>query len=273
MTYARRQLHSKRGLPLSIRLLNGVHKRLLTGARGETKQPGRIRHTQNWIGGTRPGNARFVPPPPQLLPELLASLERYLHSDNDLPPIVRAGLTHAQFETIHPYLDGNGRVGRVLIALYLEDTGLLSAPLLYLSLFFKRHRDEYYERLNAVRTSGDWEGWLGFYLEGVAQIADEAVSLIGTLFDLAERDRRRFTESPRATVMALRLFDQLLQNPIVTVKSVVALCNTTRPTAAKAVDALCEAGILEETTGRGRDRAYRYREYLEQLREGTELAG
>jgi len=270
-SYARKQLKKKGGLPLSMRLLNGAHKRLLSGTRGRDKQPGKIRQSQNWIGGTRPGNARFVPPPPHQLGDLLTDLEHYLHHDDKLSPIIRAGLVHAQFETIHPYLDGNGRVGRLLITLCFEDWGLLSAPLLYLSLFFKRHRQEYYDRLQAIRTHGDWEGWIAYFLEGVATIADEAASLIPSLFDLADRDRRRFVESPGATVMGVRLFDRLLQHPIVTIKSVTKLCRTTRPTATKAVEALCEAGILEEASGRSRDRIYRYREYLEKLRTGTEL--
>ena len=271
MTYARRQLSSKGGLPLSTRLLNGVHKRLLAGTQGDNKQPGRVRRSQNWIGGTRPGSARYVPPPPQLIPDLLANLERYMHKDDALSALVRAGLVHAQFETIHPYLDGNGRVGRLLIALCLEDWELLSSPMLYLSLFFKRHRQEYYDRLNAIRTDGDWEGWIMYFLEGVTLISEEATSLIGSLFDLTNRDRRTFAESNHATVMGVRLYDHLLKHPIVTVKSVIKLCDTTRPTAAKAVDALCKAGILEETTGRGRDRTYCYREYMDQLRAGTEL--
>ena len=160
LNYARGQLRRKSGLPISVRLLNGAHKRLMSGTRGQHKDPGRLRRSQNWVGGTRPGNARFVPPPPNLVPELLGQLEEYLHSADAMPPLVRAGLVHAQFETIHPYLDGNGRLGRMLIALCLEEWGLLTEPLLYISLFFKRHRLEYYDRLEAVRTEGDWEGWL-----------------------------------------------------------------------------------------------------------------
>lgn len=273
LTYARSQLRRKGGLPLSMRLLNDAHKRLLAGARGQHKQPGRIRRSQNWIGGTRPGNAHFVPPPPQLVPELLGALERYLHEGNDLPSLVRIGLIHAQFETIHPYLDGNGRVGRLLIALCLEEWQLLSEPLLYLSLFFKRHRQEYYDRLGAIRTDGDWEGWVAYFLEAVAAVADEAVGLIGSLFDLVERDRKRYVESSQASVMGVRLFEHLLHNPIVTVKSAIRLCGTTRPTASKAILSLCNAGILEETSGRRRDRTFTYRPYLDLLRTGTELEG
>jgi len=272
LKYARRQLKRDKGLPLSVRLLNGTHKRLMTGARGQHKQPGQIRKSQNWIGGTRPGNARFVPPPPHRMTDLLGDLENYLYVENGLPLLVRAGLVHAQFETIHPYLDGNGRVGRLLIALSLEEWGLLSEPLLYLSLFFKRHRDEYYARLDAIRTDGDWEGWIAYFLEGMAVISGEATDLIRSLFEITSRDRAVYLESSGATVVGARLFELLPKNPLVTIKRVVNACETTRPTAAKAIDSLVSAGILEETSGRKRDRVYAYRRYLDLLREGTELA-
>jgi len=271
LSYARGQLRRTKGLPLSVRLLNGAHERLMSGTRGQDKQPGKIRRSQNWIGGTRPGNARFVPPPPNRVPELLGSLETFLNSQDPLPPLVRAGLAHAQFESIHPYLDGNGRLGRLLIALCLEDWGLLSEPLLYLSLFFKRHQAEYYTRLDAIRTAGDWEGWLAYFLEGVAVIADESVSLIGSLFDVLARDRSRYLDSSGATVVGARLFESLPQHPVVTVKSAVTICDTTKPTATKAIGSLCATGILEEITGRSRDRTYAYTQYLDLLREGTEL--
>jgi Fic family protein len=271
LTYARDQLSQPKGLPLSMRLLNGAHRRLLAGVHGRNKSPGKLRKSQNWIGGTRPGNARFVPPPPHLLAGLLTDLECFLNEENGMPPLINVGLAHVQFETIHPYLDGNGRVGRLLIALCLEDWGLMTEPLLYLSHYFKAHRTEYYDRLDAVRTKGDWEGWLSYFLEGVAVVADEAVGLIGSLFDLLERDRGRYLESGRATVMGARLFEQLPRHPIVTVKSALRLCETTRPTAAKAIDSLCDTGILEETSGRKRDRTYTYTPYLELLQVGTEI--
>jgi Fic family protein len=271
LKYARGQLKRDKGLPLSVRLLNGTHKRLMTGARGQHKQPGRIRKSQNWIGGTRPGNARFVPPPPHRVADLLGDLENYFYSDDGLSPLVRAGLIHAQFETIHPYLDGNGRVGRLLIALCLEEWGLLTEPLLYLSLFFKRHRDEYYTRLGAIRTDGDWEGWIAYFLEGVAVISGEATALIRSLFEITSQDRARYLESSGPTVVGARLFELLPRNPLVTTKWVVKACDTTRPTAGKAIDSLVSAGILEETSGRKRDRVYAYRRYLDLLRQGTEL--
>jgi len=271
LKYARGQLRRDKGLPLSVRLLNGVHKRLMTGVRGQHKQPGQIRKSQNWIGGTRPGNASFVPPPPQRVADLLGDLENFFHSDLGLPPLVRAGLVHAQFETIHPYLDGNGRVGRLLIALCLEEWGLLSEPLLYLSLFFKRHRDEYYTRLGAIRTGGDWEGWTAYFMEGVVVIAGEATELIRSLFEITSRDRVTYLGSRGATVAGARLFELLPRSPLVTTRWVAKACDTTPPTAAKAIASLCAAGILEETSGRKRDRIYAYREYLDLLKEGTEL--
>jgi len=269
--YARRQLQKEKGLPLSVRLFNGAHKRLMTGTRGHNKQPGKVRRSQNWIGGTRPGNARFVPPPPHRITDLLGELENYLNTDAALPPVIRAGLVHAQFETIHPYLDGNGRLGRLLIALCLQEWGLLTEPLLYLSLFFKRHRDEYYTRLGAIRTEGDWEGWLEYFLEGVAVISQESVGLVRSLFDVLTRDRSHYLESGHATILGARMVELLPRNPLVTAKWVVKACDTTRPTAAKAIDSLCQAGILEETSGRSRGRVYAYREYMDLLREGTEL--
>jgi Fic family protein len=269
--FARGQIKSARGLPLSIRLLNEAHRRLMRGVRGANKQPGEIRISQNWIGGTRPGNAVFVPPPPEKLTPLLADLERYVHTKDGLPPLVRIGLAHVQFETIHPYLDGNGRIGRLLITLLLEHWKLLSAPLLYLSLYFKRHRAEYYRLLGEVRRSGDWEAWLGFFLEGVATIADEAVIAAREVFALVSRDRQRLIAAPGASIMAIRLMDQLPIHPVVTIPSVVKLLKTTKPTAGKAVQLLENSGVLAETTGKQRDRTFAYASYLEKLQVGTEV--
>jgi Fic family protein len=271
LRYARDQLERPRGLPLSMRLLNQAHRRLMRGVRGASKQPGNVRRSQNWIGGTRPGNAAFVPPPPHLLGEALSAFERYIHTDDDLPALVRIGLLHVQFETLHPYLDGNGRIGRLLITLLLEHWGLLPQPLLYLSLFFKRHRQEYYRRLDAVRTQGDWEGWLVFFIEGVGVIANEAASSARELFAIVVDDRERVLALDTATVMSLRLFELLPRHPIVTANSVMNLLDTTHPTASKAISVLEEAGVLVEATGRQRDRAYHYERYLEELRAGTEL--
>ena len=270
LNYARKQMRSKNGLPLSMRLLNEAHRRLMKNVPGGHQSPGEIRRSQNWIGGTRPGNAAYVPPPPNRLGNLLGSFEKYIHENDALPPLIRAGLLHVQFETIHPYLDGNGRIGRLLITLLLEHWDLLDAPLLYLSLYFKRHRAEYYRRLNSVRTDGDFEGWLKHFLEGVAVIADETVETSQKLCALTSADRAKVL-SLRATSMAgIRLFELLPAYPIITVAKAVKLLKTTKPTATKAVFGLVEVGILVETTGRRRDRAYSYAAYLNLLRSGTE---
>jgi len=271
LAYARGQLGAKRGLLLSLRLLNEAHARLMRGTRGGSKQPGEIRRTQNWVGGTRPENAAYVPPPPDKLPQLLSSFEKYVHADDPLPKLVRAGLLHVQFETIHPYPDGNGRIGRLLIALLLEHWGLLKAPLLYLSLFFKRHREEYYHRLSLVRLEGDWEGWIDFFLDGVAAISDEAVVSARELFNLVNTDRARLLAGESVSVSALRLFERVPRHPIVSIASAMKLLNTSKPTATRAVEVLAEAGILAETTGRKRGRSFAYRTYMERLRAGTEL--
>ncbi|MFZ4739351.1 MAG: Fic family protein [Bradymonadia bacterium] len=273
LAHARTQLADPNGLPLSMRLLSETHSRLMRGVRGAEKLPGEVRRSQNWIGGSRPGNAAYVPPPPQALGEVLGAFEKYLHADDALPPLVRAGLMHVQFETIHPYLDGNGRIGRLLVTLLLEHWKLLTKPILYLSLFFKRHREDYYRRLNAVRIDGDWEGWLDFFLDGVATIADEAVASARELFALVAADRARVLTLDGMSVVALRLFELLPRHPVVSVASVMKLVETTKPTAGRAIDLLVAAGVLVETTGKKRDRSFVYRSYLDRLRVGTELEG
>jgi Fic family protein len=271
LTFAREQLADPSGLPLSMRLLNETHRLLLRGVRGENKQPGEVRRSQNWIGGSRPGNAAYVPPPPNALAEVLSAFERYIHADDELPPVVRAGLLHVQFETIHPYLDGNGRIGRLLVTVLLEHWRLLTRPLLYLSLFFKRHQQEYYRRLNAVRVDGDWEAWLDFFLDGVATIADEAVATSRDLFTLVTADRKRVIHHTGVNLLAVQLFERLPSRPIVTAPWVVEALSTTKPTAGRAIEALEAAGVLVETTGKKRDRVYAYQAYLDPLRAGTEL--
>lgn len=270
LVYARKQLNSKKGLPLSVRLLNETHRRLMKGVRGEAKQPGEIRRSQNWIGGVRPGLATFVPPPVSALAPALTALEKYIHSKDSLPTLIRAGLIHVQFETIHPYLDGNGRIGRLLIMLLLESWGLLSAPLLYLSLYFKQHREEYYQRLSAVRTDGDWEGWTAFFLEGVVTIATEAIALARELFSLVSKDRTQLLAAADVTVVAARLFEILPLHPIITMPGVVKLLQTTKPTASKAIGVLQKHDILVEQSGRKRDRTFAYKAYLDCLKTGTE---
>jgi Fic family protein len=271
LTYAREQIADARGLPLSMRLLNETHSRLMKGVRGAEMQPGQVRRSQNWISGSRPGNAVFVPPPHHVLPDLLGDFEKYIHGGDSLPPLVRAGLLHAQFETIHPYLDGNGRIGRLLITLLLEHWGLLDKPLLYLSLFFKRNQLEYYRRLGAVRTEGDWEGWIDYFLDGIATIAEEAIASVRELFALVAEDRARVLQSGTASVTAVRLFELLPRHPIVTVASTIKLVKASKPTATRAIGILEEAGILVETTGRRRGRSFAYQAYLDRLRVGTDL--
>jgi Fic family protein len=271
LAYARDQLADRSGLPISMRLLNETHRRLMRGVRGADKHPGEIRRTQNWIGGTRPGNAAYVPPPPHVLADLLSAFEKYIHAGDAQPPLVRAGLLHVQLETIHPYLDGNGRIGRLLITLLLEHWKLLTEPLLYLSLFFKQHQGEYYRRLNAVRIDGDWEGWLDYFLDGVATIADQAVSSARELFALVANDRTRALEHAGTSVAAVRLFELLPRHPIVSVAYAVKQLGVSKPTAGRAVDALEKAGVLVEITGKKRDRSWAYQSYLDRLRVGTEL--
>ncbi len=269
LTFARAEIANPKGLPLSTRLLCGIHKRLMHGARGADKHPGTVRTSQNWIGGNRPGNALFVPPPANAVPRALADLERWIHREDPLPPLVRAGVAHVQFETIHPFLDGNGRIGRLLVALLLEHWGVLPSPLLYLSLAFKRHRAEYYRNLLGVRTDGDWEGWTAFYLRCIRETAEDGVSAARRLFALLGRDHRAVVNHKATTVTAVRLFDLLPEHPIITLPRTMELLKTTKPTAGKAIDALCKAGILDETTGRRRDRVYAYGAYLKVLAEDT----
>jgi Fic family protein len=272
LEYARNEMARPKGLPLSIRLLHETHRRLLKGVRGAHKQPGKLRASQNWIGGTRPGNAVFVPPPPENVPELLGVLEKYLHADDGLHPLIRIALVHLQFETIHPYLDGNGRIGRLLITLLLEHWKQLKSPLLYLSLFLKRHRSEYYRLLDKVRQDGDWESWIEFFLEGVATISDEATIAARALYGIVNADRAQVLQSSDTTVTTVRLLEMLPEHPIVTIPAVVEMLATTKPTASKAVRVLQELDILVETTGRRRDRTYSYATYLKSLSAGTELS-
>lgn len=265
LTYARRQLSRPDGLPLSSRLLCEAHRRLMKGVRGSDKRPGAMRKSQNWVGGTRPGNARFVSPPPEDVPAAMSALERWIHADDALPPLIKAGLAHVQFETIHPFLDGNGRMGRLLITLLLEHWKVMTSPLLYLSLAFKRHQREYYDRLSAVRTDGDWEGWVNFYLDCVREAADDGVDVAQRLFALLGKDRRHLTRHGRTTVAAIQLLDMLHEHPMVTVPRARDMLKTTAPTARKAINILTDLGMLRETTGKQRDRVFAYHSYIQIL--------
>jgi Fic family protein len=259
-------LRNPKGLPISVRLLCDAHRSLLDGARGAGKQPGELRRSQNWIGGTRPGNAVFVPPPANRLPKLLADLERFIHGTKSiLPPLVKTALVHAQFETIHPFLDGNGRIGRLLIAALIERWGLLPEPLLYLSGYFKQHQLEYYRRLSIIRTEGDWEGWVAFFLEAVAIAAAEAEGSIIAIASLVTADRRRLLDSPKAGPASYRLFEMLPMMPRFTIEHVRQKLETSFPTANAAVKVLEALGIVVEMTGQKKNKSYGYRDYIELL--------
>jgi Fic family protein len=266
----RDHLHSPSGLPISVRLLCDAHRLLLAGARGAGKQPGELRRSQNWIGGSRPGRAAFVPPPPDHVPGLLADLERFIHeAEPSLPPLVRIALVHVQFETIHPFLDGNGRIGRLLIAALLEQWRLLPEPLVYLSGYLKQHQGEYYRRLSAVRTEGDWEGWVGFFLEGVEAAATDAERGIVAVATLVAADRRRLLAAPRVGAVGLRLFELLPLMPRFTIEQVRQKLATTFPTATAAVKLLEELGIVTELTGQKKNRCFSYAAYVELLANGA----
>lgn len=259
-------LRDPNGLPMSVRLMRQAHRLLMDGARGSGRQPGELRQSQNWIGGTRPGNAVFVPPPPMQVPALLADLERFIHDTQPtLPPLVRIGLVHVQFETIHPFLDGNGRIGRLLIAALMEQWGLLPEPLVYVSAYLKQHQTEYYRRLSAVRTDGDWEGWVAFFLEGVARAADTAERGIVALASLIDTDRRRLLQEPRITPASLRLFELLPLMPIFSIDQVCKRLGTTFPTANAGVKTLEKLGIVVEQTGQKKNRHYSYQAYVQLL--------
>ena len=259
-------LRDPAGLPISVRLLCDAHRELLDGARGAGKQPGELRQSQNWIGGTRPGNAAFVPPPAERVISLLSHLEQFIHAaGSKLPPLVRIALAHAQFETIHPFLDGNGRIGRLLIAALLEHWRLLPEPLLYLSGYLKQHQAEYYRRLSIIRTEGDWESWIAFFLEGVSAAAADAESGIIALATLVAADRRRVLGSPKAGPACHRLFELLPLMPRFTIERVRQKLATSFPTANAAVRLLQDLGIVAEMTGQKKNRRYSYPAYIEVL--------
>ena len=259
------------GFPLAGRLIREMHRLLLASGRGSAQAPGAFRRSQNWIGGRRPQEARFVPPPWNAVADCIADLERFLHSDDPtLAAPVRAGLVHLQFETIHPFLDGNGRLGRLLIPLVLFQEDVLKQPLLYLSLYFKQHRQEYYERLDSVRRTGDWEGWLVFFLVGMAEVAHGAVGTARRLVALFDRDRSRIQREGRVAGSMLRVLGALEMRPVATVAAVCARTGLSFPTASSALARLADLGIVQEVTGFRRNRIFTYRRYLRILEEGTD---
>ena len=259
------------GFPLSSRLIREVHGVLLRGGRGQDREPGFFRRSQNWIGGTRPGNAHFVPPPHTAVADAMTDLERFLNARDDaIPWLVRAALAHVQFETIHPFLDGNGRVGRLLITLLLCDAGVLSEPLLYLSLYFKRYRGRYYELLDLVRSEGDWEAWLEFFTNGVVEAAQGAVDTAMQLTELFASDRSRIEGATgRRAGSALRVHEALKARPLRSITDLATTTGLSFPAAAAAIDALVELGVAREFTGRRRDRLFVYDRYVAILGEGT----
>ncbi|GGA42335.1 Fic family protein [Dyella nitratireducens] len=267
--YVRSQLASENGLPLSTRLLCAAHKILMEGVRGNNKQPGELRTSQNWIGGSRPGNAVHVPPPHLEVPRLLGELEHYIHGSyegsTDLPPLVRIALIHAQFETIHPFLDGNGRIGRLLIAALLEAWKILPEPLLYVSGQLKAYQAEYYRRLSNIRLTGDWESWIAFFLDCTRQAAESAQASIISIATLIANDRKKVMVTDGSTVQTIRLFENLPTMPRLTVDLATKVLGVTYPTAATAVKVLEKAGILTETSGKRRGQEYGYKGYIELL--------
>lgn len=255
-------------LPISLRLLREMHAILLRSGRGADKNPGEFRRNQNWLGGTRPGNAAFVPPPPNEMTTCLDNLEKFIHEDaTKLPPLIRAGLLHVQFETIHPFSDGNGRAGRLLITLDLCARGILHQPLLYLSLHFKTHQQDYYRLLQEVRERGAWEAWLEFFLDGVTTTANEAFESATTISTLFDSDRAKIAASSGAAPSTIQLYNLLPKTPFVTTSSAVQQTGLTPPTINSAIGQLQTLGILKEITGKQRDRVYAYESYLDILRD------
>jgi Fic family protein len=258
-------------LPLSLRLIREMHERLLQSGRGGTKSPGEFRRSQNWIGGTRPSNALFVPPPITELDGCLDALEHFMHeSESRLPALIKAGLLHVQFETIHPFLDGNGRIGRLLVTLYLCVNGVLRKPLLYLSLYLKTHRTDYYRLLQEVREHGAWEAWLDFFLAGVADTANQAFDAATQMVELFKEDRERITAESDRAGSALRVHDLFQQHPFLTANQLVKRTGLSAPTVNAALADLERLGVIEEITGKKRGRVFSYRKYLAILSEGTD---
>ncbi len=269
MDHGLRRLHDD--FPLCSLLLREIHAELLSRGRGSNKTPGEFRRSQVWIGGSRPGNAHFVPPPPHAVPDCMGQLEQFLNSEcPGIDPLIRAGLAHLQFETVHPFLDGNGRVGRLLIALLLNHDGLLRQPMLYLSLYFKQNRSEYYDLLDIVRQTGEWEAWLTFFLEGVTQTSESAVATAERLLDLFAEDEANIQQQGRRAGSALRVHQALKERPIISLREITERTGLTLPTAGTGMQLLADLGIASEITGQTRDRRYSYQQYIEILSEGTE---
>ncbi len=265
--YGLRRIHG--GFPVSLRLIREIHAELLYQGRGSEKTPGEFRTSQNWIGGSRPGNALFVPPPPDRLMECLDSFERFLHEDR-LPLLVRLGLSHVQFETIHPFLDGNGRLGRLLIALLLCECGVLRQPMLYLSLYLKSNRDQYYELLQKVRTEGVWEEWLEFFLKGIQETADQACETASNLLRLFKEDAAKIQKLGRTAGTATQVHLYMQTNPICPIRSIASSVGRTFTAVTAGLERLIDLGIVHEITGQRRSRVFAYKRFIEMISAGTE---
>lgn len=260
----------KNGFPLSLRLIREMHEILLKDGRGSIKQPGEFRRSQNWIGGTRPGNAQFVPPPQEQLNGLLGNLEKFLHDETvQLPVLIKAGLAHVQFETIHPFLDGNGRLGRLLITFILCAEEILEKPLLYLSLYFKTHRQLYYNHLQSVRETGDWEEWLQFFLKGVIETANQAVTAAQSILKLFADNQQKIANFGKASASTMTVYQFLQKFPISNAKKVAQQCGISLPTTNKSLKHLLDLNIIKEITGKSRNKLYVYQNYLDILDEGS----
>ena len=271
LEYSIGELKKKNGLPLSLRLIKETHKILMSGVRGYTKNPGEFRASQNWIGGERPSKAKFVPPPPKEMLTCLSQLEEYLHKNSDLDPLIRIAMIHVQFETIHPFLDGNGRLGRLLISLLLHEYSLLKTPLLYLSVYFKKNREDYYSLLNSVRFEGVWEKWVEFFLQGIVDVSKNVIDASVRLQKVTLEDRVKLLKYKKVTVASIRLLEELPYKPITRMPEVCTRLKLSKPAAVKAINILQEVGILVETTGKKKDKIYNYKRYLAILEEGAIL--
>ena len=264
-------LNRLKELPLSLRLIREIHSKLMENARGGNKQPGQFRSSQNWIGGSRPGNAKFVPPSPENLMPCLDNFEKFLHDETlQLPTLIKVAIAHVQFETIHPFLDGNGRLGRLLITFILCNDGLLKEPLLYLSLYLKANRQLYYDYLQSVRETGDWEAWIKFFLTGVAETANQAAQTAQSIIGLFDNDRKKIESAGKSTAGILMIHNYLQRHPISNTSKIRERCNVSLPTVLRSMVVLEELNIVKEITGKGRHKIFVYKEYLDILSQGTE---
>jgi Fic family protein len=260
------------GFPLSLRLIREIHKILLHNPKGKNKTPGEFRRSQNWIGGSKPGNARFVPPPPDKIMGLLDNFEKFMHKKDRVHDLIKAALIHVQFETIHPFLDGNGRVGRLLITLFLYVKGYLKSPFLYVSLFFKTHRDTYYSKLNRVRKNGDWEGWINFFLEGVAKTAADAKTTLLSIKRLFAADGLKTRALGRAAASAALVFGEFRKKPVLTITELTSRTGLSKPTAISAVGHLIRLGIIKNTSEKKWGQFYSYQSYIDLITPDTDLS-